>query len=339
MSGIFKSVKKGLKKLGKVVKKIAPVLIVAAGVYFGGSYLMTMAGGAGAAQSASVAGSFTKSAGVWKSFFSGLGNGTAAQSAASYAEASYLTMIDGGTLSAQVAAGTSAVEALGATGTVAQAVPAGVNAGSVYRQALSNGATPDIAQQSAIGSVANSLGGATTPISASGTTTAAVDGAGMISTGNPNAGWGIPATGTGAMEQAAVASAPAPAPLVSSSVVQTQGVDPSATQTAEVMLPQRPVPGEDNYWQKLGTYNDAVSQVSAQRNHDALMKVYENQAKTSMGGLMIQGAGLVANAYGQYAQGRAVEKERERILNWKPTGREVDVVDPSQLQYPDGILS
>ena len=56
MSGIFKSVKKGLKKLGKVVKKIAPVLIVAAAVYFGGSYLMTMAGGASAAQSASVAG-------------------------------------------------------------------------------------------------------------------------------------------------------------------------------------------------------------------------------------------------------------------------------------------
>tara|TARA_S200000501_G_scaffold24567_2_gene21320 strand:- start:3658 stop:4674 length:1017 start_codon:yes stop_codon:yes gene_type:complete len=338
MSGIFKSVKKGLKKLGKVVKKIAPVLIVAAGVYFGGSYLMTMAGGAGAAQSASVAGSFTKSAGVWKSFFSGLGNGTAAQSAASYAEASYLTMIDGGTLSAQVAAGTSAVEALGATGTVAQAVPAGVNAGNTYTQVISSGGTADAAQQAALQTV-QATNVSTTPISASGTTTAAVDGAGMISTGNPNAGWGIPATGTGAMEQAAVASAPAPAPLVSSSVVQTQGVDPSATQTAEVMLPQRPVPGEDNYWQKLGTYNDAVSQVSAQRNHDALMKVYENQAKTSMWGLGIQGAGLLANAYGQYAQGRAVEKERERILNWKPTGREVDVVDPSQLQYPDGILS
>lgn len=336
MSGIFKSVKKGLKKLGKVVKKIAPVLIVAAAVYFGGSYLMTMAGGASAAQSASVAGSFTKSAGVWKSFFSGLGNGTAAQSAASYAEASYLTMQNGGTLSAQVAAGTSAVEALGATGTVAQAVPAGVNAGNTYTQVISSGGTADAAQQAALQTV-QATNVSTTPISASGTTTAAVDG--MISTGNPNAGWGVPATGTGAIEQAAVASAPAPAPLVDSSVVQTQGVNPSATQTAEVMLPQRPVPGEDNYWQKLGTYNDAVSQVNAQRNHDALMKVYENQAKTSMGGLMIQGAGLVANAYGQYAQGRAVEKERERILNWKPTGREVDVVDPSQLQYPDGILS
>ena len=336
MSGIFKSVKKGLKKLGKVVKKIAPVLIVAAAVYFGGSYLMTMAGGASAAQSASVAGSFTKSAGVWKSFFSGLGNGTAAQSAASFAEASYLTMQNGGTLSAQVAAGTSAVEALGATGTVTQAVPAGVNAGNTYTQVISSGGTADAAQQAALQTV-QATNVSTTPISASGTTTAAVDG--MISTGNPNAGWGVPATGTGAIEQAAVASAPAPAPLVDSSVVQTQGVNPSATQTAEVMLPQRPVPGEDNYWQKLGTYNDAVSQVNAQRNHDALMKVYENQAKTSMGGLMIQGAGLVANAYGQYAQGRAVEKERERILNWKPTGREVDVVDPSQLQYPDGILS
>lgn len=336
MSGIFKSVKKGLKKLGKIVKKIAPVLIVAAAVYFGGSYLMSIAGGASAAQSASVAKSFTKSAGVWKSFFSGLSNGTAAQSAASFAEASYLTMQNGGTLAAQVAAGTSAVEALGATGTVAQAVPAGVNAANTYTQVISSGGTADAAQQAALQTVqATSV--STTPISASGTTTAAVDGAGMISTGNPNAGWGVPPTGTGAMEQAAVTSPPAP--LVGSSVVQTQGVNPSATQTAQVMLPQRPVPGEDNYWQKLGTYNDAVSQVNAQRNHDALMKVYENQAKTSMGGLMIQGAGLVANAYGQYAQGRAVEKERERILNWKPTGREVDVVDPSQLQYPDGIIS
>ena len=88
MSGIFKSVKKAFKKVGKVVKKIAPMLIVAAAVYFGGSYLMSMAGGASAAQSASVATSFTKSAGVWKSFIGGLANGTAASSAAAYAESS-----------------------------------------------------------------------------------------------------------------------------------------------------------------------------------------------------------------------------------------------------------
>tara|TARA_R100000808_G_scaffold4205_2_gene13988 strand:+ start:277 stop:1293 length:1017 start_codon:yes stop_codon:yes gene_type:complete len=338
MSGIFKSVKKGLKKLGKVVKKIAPVLIVAAAVYFGGSYLMTMAGGANAAQSASVAGSFTKSAGVWKSFFSGLGNGTAAQSAASYAEASYLTMVDGGSLSAQVAAGTSAVEALGATGTVAQAVPAGVNAGNVYTQALSNGATPDIAQQSAIGSVANSLGGATTPISASGTTTAAVDGAGMFSTGNPNAGWGVPATGTGAMEQAAVTSAPVPASPVD--VASTQVAEVARPTAATVLGVESLDPSDPDYWKKRSILADERSAVAEQMRHEQIMKVYENQAKTSMWGLGIQGAGLLANAYGQYAQGRAVEKERERILNWKPTGREVDVIDPfNKLHYPEGIIS
>ena len=68
MSGIFKSIKKVFKKVGKVIKKIAPYLIIAAGVYFGGSYLMSTYGGAGSAAAGSAATSFTKSAGVWKSF-------------------------------------------------------------------------------------------------------------------------------------------------------------------------------------------------------------------------------------------------------------------------------
>ena len=334
MSGIFKSVKKGLKKLGKVVKKIAPVLIVAAAVYFGGSYLMTMAGGATAAQSASVAGSFTKSAGVWKSFFSGLGNGTAAQSAASFAEASYLTMQNGGTLSAQGAAGTSAVEALGATGTVAQAVPAGVNAGNTYTQVISSGGTADTAQQAALQTV-QATNVSTTPVGGGG--------GGFIS--SPDAGMSFEnylsseqIAGTGAMEQAAVASAPVPA----------SPVDVASTQVAHVARPTAATapgvesldPSDPDYWKKRSIIADERSAVAEQMRHEQLMKVYENQAKTSMWGLGIQGAGLLANAYGQYAQGRAVEKERERILNWKPTGREVDVIDPfNKLHYPEGIIS
>jgi len=77
MSGIFKSIKKMFKKVGKVIKKIAPYLIIAAGVYFGGSYLMSTYGGATAGAAGSAATSFTKSAGVWKSFLGGLTNGSA----------------------------------------------------------------------------------------------------------------------------------------------------------------------------------------------------------------------------------------------------------------------
>jgi len=71
---LFKSIKKMFKKFKKVVKKIAPYLLIAAAVYFGGSYMMSLAGGATAAQAGSVAGSFTKSAGVWQSFLGGLVN-------------------------------------------------------------------------------------------------------------------------------------------------------------------------------------------------------------------------------------------------------------------------
>jgi len=129
MSGIFKSIKKVFKKVGKVVKKIAPYLIIAGAVYFGGSYLMSLYGGASASAAGTAATSFTKSAGVWKSFFSGITNGTAAQSAAAFAEASYQTSIGAGalSLSGQVAAGTSAVNSLNGVLSTQQAVAAGVD--------------------------------------------------------------------------------------------------------------------------------------------------------------------------------------------------------------------
>ena len=129
MSGIFKSIKKMFKKVGKVIKKIAPALIIAAGVYFGGSYLMSTYGGATSAAAGSAATSFTKSAGVWKSFLGGLTNGSAAQSAATFAEASYQTSIGAGalSLSGQVAAGTSAVNSLNGVLSTQQAVSAGVS--------------------------------------------------------------------------------------------------------------------------------------------------------------------------------------------------------------------
>ena len=353
MSGIFKSVKKGLKKLGKVIKKIAPVLIVAAAVYFGGAYLMSM--GAGPAAAGSAAQSVTKSAGVWKSFLGGLSNGTAAQSAASYAEASYITMVKhSGSLSAQVAAGTSAVEALGATGSMAQSVPIGVSAGNTYTQVLQSGATPEIAHKAATKSVAESLGVRTLPnipgaeAAAESAITTLPKGVGADAAAEKM----ITPLGTVTPEMQANALAsdstlgPVTEGMIAGNATQYRSVStPSpvtdATKASNVARPgvESLDPSDPDYWKKRSILADERSAVAEQMRHEQIMKVYENQAKTSMWGLGIQGAGLLANAYGQYSQGRAVEKERERILNWKPTGNEVDVVDPSKLQYPEGIIS
>lgn len=333
MSGIFKSVKKTLKKVGKVIKKIAPVLIVAAAVYFGGAYLMSM--GAGSAAAGSAATSVTKSAGVWKSFLGGLSNGTAAQSAASYAEASYLTMQNGASLSAQVAAGTSAVEALGATGSVAQSVPIGVSAGDTYTQVLQSGATPEIAQQAATQSVAESLGVTTLEKlpGAEAAAEAAITTLPRFPGDQAAAESAITELGTvTAGDATSYQSVSTPSP-VTEAVAETKTLGP------KVAIPEMPVAGEENYWQKLQTYNTAVSQITSQQQHEQIMAVHQAQANKSMWGLGIQGLGMLSSVYGQYAQGRAVEKERERVLNWKPTGTEVDSADPTKPFYPDGIIS
>ena len=151
MSGIFKSIKKVFKKVGKVIKKIAPYLIIAAGVYFGGSYLMSTYGGATSAAAGSAATSFTKSAGVWKSFLGGLTNGTAAQSAAAFAEGSYQASLglNALPLSGQVLAGTSSVNALNGVLSTQQAVTAGVDlAKGAWTQAAGDAqAATNIAQK------------------------------------------------------------------------------------------------------------------------------------------------------------------------------------------------
>ena len=58
-----------------------------------------------------------------------------------------------------------------------------------------------------------------------------------------------------------------------------------------------------------------------------------------MWGLGLQATGMFAQMYGAHAQGKAVEKERKRILDWKPTGGEVLPSNPDELMYPDGIIS
>jgi hypothetical protein len=323
MSGIFKSVKKTLKKVGKVIKKIAPVLIVAAAVYFGGAYLMSM--GAGSAAAGSAATSVTKSAGVWKSFFSGLGNGTAAQSAAAYAEASYISMVDGAALSGQVVAGTNAVQALSVTQSTQQAVAMGVNAEKTFAAQISSGATSDVAAQTAADTV-------------TGGSTAVVDAGSQMSISSGATDAGLIDSGTTAAGSQGSLVQNASAPITSAPSVAAN-VPTAPVTSAAVTVPEMPAVGDPNYYHKMTIRNNAISELNNQRNHEALMKVYEGQAQKSMWGLGLQATGMFAQMYGAHAQGKAVEKERKRILDWKPTGGEVLPSNPDELMYPDGIIS
>ncbi len=329
MSGIFKSVKKTLKKVGKVVKKIAPYLVLAAGVYFGGSYLMSMAGGASAAQSASVATSFTKSAGVWKSFLGGLANGTASSSAAAYAEASYLAMDAKLPLSAQVAAGTSAVQSLGTTNNIKMAVANGQQAGSIYAQSMSAGMDSTQAMQQA-------LSGSAMPVDDL-TPSNVVGGNVQLEQLSEAPGGGLMAPPSGGVDHLDEG-------MIGGSATTAAG-QPGGRTVGGAPAPDT----TPRFGGKAGSFSEYMFQESQRFRQDQLnlsktqhaetMKMYELSHQKNMMGLYMQGAGVLLNAWGQHQTAAAEEKERKRKLNWKPSGTEVDVVTPSLLQNPKGLIS
>lgn len=109
MSGIFKSVKKVFsgKKSGKFWKAI----VIAAAIYFGGAYLLSAMGGAGAQASMGVAKSMTHSGNVWKNALSSmLTGGGSTKSAAAYAKGVYKAR--NLSVSSQVMSGTNSVKTL-----------------------------------------------------------------------------------------------------------------------------------------------------------------------------------------------------------------------------------
>ena len=328
MSGIFKSIKKAFKKVGKIVKKIAPVLVVAAAVYFGGSYLMSMAGGANAAQSASVAKSFTKSAGVWKSFMGGLSNGTAASSAAAYAEASYLAADQGLNLAAQVQAGTSAVQSLSVVHDVAIASSNGVEAAKVFQNATDAGVPWDQASKKATESVANNLnlgggGGGVTGEAAFG-----LDENGFISASTDQAAGFHPDQNIG---QATV-----PSGTISQNVVKEikpGGPAPFSPPSQAVSIDDLD-PSDPNFANQLAKLQYKTDAADATTRHTQVMEMLGKQHERNMAGLYMQGAGMLVSAYGA-SQDSFEEKMMKKRMSWEPTGEEVDVVDPTQLQFPD----
>jgi hypothetical protein len=345
MSGIFKSIKKAFKGIGKLVKKLAPVLIIAAGVYFGGAYMMSMAGGASAAQSASVAGSFTKSAGVWQSFMGGLANGNAASSAAAYAEASYGAMQGGASVAAQAVAGTSAVQSLSAVHNVELAVKLGTNAGSVFDTAKVSGATTEGAMSGASESVAKGLGSQADKLSVPplGTSDQRLadfsggPGGGMMS-GSSLATNTI--SGPGQFGPPGANYGGAAPNVMGGPGVRSDNFIPSMTPKANATLNAgKATDGilnvdDPHFASKLAMAQYKEGQTAAAFRHTEMMAMYGKQHERNMYGLMMQGAGVALQAYGA-SQDTYAEKKDKKRMNWKPTGSEPDVVDPTKFQYPE----
>lgn len=325
------------KKFTKVVKKIAPYLLIAAAVYFGGSYMMSIAGGASAQAAGGVATSFTKSAGVWKSFLGGLGSGSASKSAAAYAQASYDSAQLGLTVSAQAAAGTTAVQALSGGLTVQESVLAGVKGGEYYTNLVSSNS--GISAMDALNNTLTKVDSFTPQVASSeGMYTDAFTGAQRTMDGTSNVVQGqITKTADGAATGQITGQAQASTPTVTrDQIVETPQVQAAGVPLSSVDT--MPRPGANATWQEWATYNSYRSEMNDQARHKQMMTIYDNQHRTNMIGLWMKGAGYGLTAWSEYQKGKDEEKERDRVRNWKPTGEEVDIIDPTKLQYPGGII-
>jgi len=323
MSGIFKSVKKAFKKVGKVIKKIAPVLVVAAAVYFGGSYLMASAGGASAEVAASVGTSFTKSAGMWKSFLGGLSSGTASKSAVAFAEGSFKASKAGMALSGQVAAGTAAVNNLSTMGTVGEAVSAGVN---MAQSAFSSGADP----QSSWGILWNGLNDVTAPAADVASPAGGVINAGgeeLLSSDQLST---LDAEMYNQNQWMADNTVLSPGEVSTDSAFASDGYsnlpDPAFDPNFEGPSVEPPTSGGGLLTEPASTHSPFMEMIM--KNSEERLQVLKDandlaretaaaRAKADEMKLWLTGGGMFLNTMGQFQQASAAEKERKRRLNFK----------------------
>ena len=326
MSGIFKSVKKAFKKVGKVIKKIAPVLIVAAAVYFGGSYLMASAGGASAQAAASVGTSFTKSAGMWKSFIGGLSSGTASKSAVAFAEGSFKASQAGMALSGQVAAGTAAVNNLSTMGTIGEAVNAGVN---MAQSAFSSGADP----QSSWSILWNGLNDPTAPaLEAAEAASAASPAGGLLS---PEQTANLDAQMYDQSRWMADNTMTSPGEVTTGSTVASGGYQPSLGDPATydpnftepyVAPPPAPQglltsPAETpvtSMYADMIARNQELQLEAIRAQNDIMKEQIASRASADKMKLGLTAGGMILNVLGNAQQASAAEKERNRSRNFVP---------------------
>lgn len=323
MSGIFKSIKKGFKKVGKIVKKIAPVLIIAAAVYFGGAYLMSM-GAASSAAPASVAGSFTKSAGVWKSFLGGLANGTASSSAAAYAEASYMATAAEMPLSAQVVAGTNAVQSLGVVHNVETAVSVGFSSAETYQTAILGNASKEVAlsqAQEIVTQYSASVGQTTQPAFTVSTATNAAQ------------------TATGG------STVPADVHVKTGEQIGINKTSSTFTPPSGTIAPSTDYSAGSNSLLEPKTFADQMAKLTYESNlaegaarQEQIMAMLDKNHQRNMYGLYMQGAGMLMSAYGA-SQPSEQEKENKRRMDWQlPEDSRQVVMTPVGAPKPDSLL-
>lgn len=337
------AIKKFFKKVTKFVKKIAPVLIVAAAVYFGGAYLMASAGTAGASAGASVtyaAGgvgeAFTKSAGVWKSFLGGLSSGTASQSAVAFAEGSFKASQAGMTLSGQVAAGTSAVNMLSTGVSTGEAVKQGF---ALADAAFKSGG--DV--QSSWGILWNGLNDVTAPVgeavgevAGQGVEMSAIGASpaeGLLSTEqvatldaqvNDSSRWMADNT-MGNAGEVTTGSSVSGATLNDSTNPNLPGMfgenftAPPVTEVAEVATSQTSsFQSQMLEWMKA---NQASQDKILQSQIDLAREEMIARASVDKWKLGMTAGGLFLNAFGQYQQANAAEKERKNQFRLSPENR------------------
>ena len=336
MSGIFKSVKKVFKKVGRVVKKILPVLVVAAAVYFGGAFLTAKLGGATFAQAGSVATSFTKAAGTWKSFLGGLGSGQGLASAATYAQTSYGIMQSGGALSAQVLGATNGVKALTSGGmNVAQAVQIGQNSGMAANSVFAVNGTAEAAQAAAQASYNSAIESFQTQAQATAQTATTVTDAGVRAAADvpgvtSNVQYGGQITGPGSVTSDAGASQ------------ALSGTPQVSTEIGKSSISGAPTTGATNVSDVgSGLWSPSAEEFSSMSTTDKMFwtNMQQNQAMAAQNAasnaaqldmlktannrnFYMQLGSLGMQTVGQWMSGNAEEKESSRYRDFKPGGEE-----------------
>ena len=357
MSGIFKAVKKTIKKVGKVIKKIGPTLLIAAAVYFGGAYLMS-SGAASAGAAGSVGTSFTKAGGVWKAFLSGMGNGTASQSAAAYAEASYQASLGANALplSGQVAAGTSAVNALSNMGSTSEAVSAGVDlARNAWTQSGGNVNMMQNIVQNAQTSTQKLVADAKTAGMSPAAGYNEMIGMGQVAS-HPGGGGhitGVEGTFTtpemvARHEQGLLAersSLPTMRPAGEHISYPTSQSTASALQGPTIGTDQSTAGGLDQSQSPTGaagvaqTTNRMLDLFQQQINDSRAynQELTANRNRIAQQQMWMQGTGMLLSAIGA-SEDTLAEKQDKRKMAWKPSGKEEYASGAGKI-YPGGLLS
>ena len=362
MSGIFKAVKKTIKKVGKVIKKIGPTLLIAAAVYFGGAYLMS-SGAASAGAAGSVGTSFTKAGGVWKAFLSGMGNGTASQSAAAYAEASYQVSIGDNALplSGQVAAGTAAVNALSNMGGTADAVAAGTKlardaaiqsggnvheATNIVMDALSS--TQNTLEKAAIENVSPADALTRVKKAAWGGATADSNSISlMMEDDAPGGGAGV----DGIIGQSGYDARRSGASITQQAVQDySAGRDMFASAGEQKVLNLAPTTTELTPGGQVQTTGPSIAQTMAQQQADMMalwrqglddsraynQQILADRNKIAQQQMWLQGTGMLLSALGA-EEPLEVTKDKRKMA-WKPSGKEEYASGAGKI-YPGGIIS